>query len=188
MPQVGNLARARTLIGNSMQICLPIYRPPSSPVVVILFVVIFVVWACPNDNLIRFYFLSQHHILTFFLSFFLCLFKRPVIEELIVTLDMNRYQVLKMWKFTYLYTWQITNVTWYHLYRIWPRLNRILADSLCATIQLEVQLGCGVHNKISLENLFGHFKYCLFCLYKPKSDQKRFARVLSSFSIQKNET
>ena len=66
MPQVGTLTRAITPIGDIM-LCLPIYCPHSSPVIVILFVVIFVVYASPNNNLIRFNFLSQHYIYTFFL-------------------------------------------------------------------------------------------------------------------------
>ena len=75
MPQVGTLTRAITPIGNSMQICLPIYHPHLSSGIFVLFPVVFVVCACPNVNWIRFHFLSQHHIYKFVSYFCPCLFR-----------------------------------------------------------------------------------------------------------------
>ena len=129
MPQVGTLTRAMTPIGNSMTICLPIYHPHSPSGVFILFAVVFVVCACPNNNWIRFHFLSQHHIFKFvFLPGCLRLLKWPVIREFLVTLDMNTYHVFK---FTYLYTWHITNVIQSPYWWIWTKLNKILFDLVC---------------------------------------------------------
>ena len=51
-----------------------------------LFVVVFVVCPCPNDNWIRFYFLSQHYFILYYIS--VSMFLEVIINEFLVTLDL----------------------------------------------------------------------------------------------------
>ena len=91
---------------------------PTTFTEITLFVVVFVVSLCPNDNWIRFHFLSQNYFILYYISVSIYL------------------EVLKMWTFMYIYPWHITNVTQSPGYWIWTNLNKILCDSIFSNLLL----------------------------------------------------
>ena len=94
---VGTMNQSQDTHLNSMQICVPFYHHICHQVSSLCLLSSLFCFACPNDKWIRFHFLSQHYTFTLFYHHFVHVFWCDLINEFLVTLDVNRYHVVKMY-------------------------------------------------------------------------------------------